>query len=100
MDKVPNTLYMVVERFRDADAVYRRFSEKGRMLPQGLLYLSSWTDEKRERCFQLMETHDRALLDRWMANWSDLVDFEVYAVMPSAQAAQEFASGTSAMRQT
>ena len=31
-------------------------------------------------CHQLMETHDRGLLDDWMANWSDLIDFEVHPV--------------------
>ena len=48
-----NQLYMVVEHFKDAPAVYRRFQERGRMAPEGLQYLSSWVDEKFERCFQL-----------------------------------------------
>jgi hypothetical protein len=26
-----------------------------------------------------METADRALLDQWMANWKDIVDFEVHS---------------------
>ena len=51
---------MVVEHLRDVQAVYRRFEERGRMMPDGLVYVSSWIDEKLERCFQLMETHDRA----------------------------------------
>jgi Protein of unknown function (DUF3303). len=38
------------------------------------------------RCYQVMECDDRALLDEWMANWSDLVDFEVHTVMTSADA--------------
>jgi hypothetical protein len=38
-----------------------------------------------------METHDRRLLDRWMARWSDLVDFEVYPVMTSKEAAEKIA---------
>jgi hypothetical protein len=38
------------------------------------------------RCFQIMECDDRALLDAWMANWNDLVDFEVVPVVTSAQA--------------
>jgi len=80
--------YMVVERFKDAVAVYRRFRDRGRMAPEGLVYVSSWVDEKLERCFQLMETDDRALLDEWIANWSDLVDFEVYPVISSAEAAE------------
>jgi hypothetical protein len=84
-------LYMVVERFKDAPAVYRRFRERGRMAPEGLRYVSSWVDEKIECCFQVMETDDRRLLDQWMANWSDLTDFEVYPVMTSAEAAEKIA---------
>jgi hypothetical protein len=84
-----NQLYMIVEHFQDAPAIYRRFQERGRMAPEGLQYLSSWVDEKFERCFQLMETHDRRLLDQWMANWSDLTDFEVYPVMTSKEAAEK-----------
>ena len=84
-------LYMVVERFKDAPAVYRRFRERGRMAPEGLRYVSSWVDEKIECCFQVMETDDRRLLDQWMANWSDLTDFDVYPVMTSAEAAEKIA---------
>jgi hypothetical protein len=36
-----------------------------------------------------METEDRALLDQWMANWRDLVDFEVHPVITSNQAAEK-----------
>ncbi len=70
-------LYLVIENFKNQDPVpvYRRFSERGRLAPEGLQYISSWVDEKLERCFQLMETTDRQLLDEWIANWSDLVEF-------------------------
>jgi len=83
-------LYMIVENFKNRDPVpvYRRFRDHGRLAPEGLLYLSSWVDDKFERCFQLMEATERELLDEWMANWSDLVDFEVYPVISSADAAQ------------
>jgi len=83
-----NNLYMVIERFKDAPAVYRRFRERGRLAPEGLRYVSSWVDETLARCFQLMETDDRDLLDQWIANWTDLVDFEVYPVITSAEAAE------------
>jgi hypothetical protein len=91
---MPNTLYMVVEHFKNKDAlaVYRRFRDRGRMAPAGLAYVSSWVDEKLERCFQLMETENPRLLDEWMANWSDLVDFEVYPVITSKDAAARIAS--------
>lgn len=79
---------MVVETFKDASAVYRRFRDRGRLAPDGLLYVSSWVDEKLERCYQVMETHDRGLLDQWISNWSDLVDFEVHPVITSSEAAE------------
>jgi Protein of unknown function (DUF3303) len=86
-------LYMVVEKFKDGDAspVYRRFRERGRLAPAGLSYISSWVDERFARCFQLMETDDRNLLDEWIANWNDLVDFEVFPVMTSQEAAEKIA---------
>jgi hypothetical protein len=84
-------LWMIVERFRDGDPlpVYRRFREKGRMAPDGLRYVDSWVTDDFTTCYQLMECDDRALLDAWMANWRDLTDFEVVAVMPSAQAVEK-----------
>ena len=90
---MPRTLYMVVEHYKNADPrpVYRRFRDHGRLAPDGLMYVSSWVDHKFERCYQLMETDDRALLDQWMAHWSDLVDFEVYPVMTSQEAAGQIA---------
>jgi Domain of unknown function (DUF3303) len=83
---MPTRMYMVVEHFRDPVAVYRRFRDRGRLMPEGLRYVSSWIDEKLERCYQLMETHDPSLLDEWMTNWNDLMDFEVYPVIPSQEA--------------
>ncbi|MBL8204388.1 MAG: DUF3303 family protein [Blastocatellia bacterium] len=82
-------LYMIVEHFRNHDAtpIYQRFRECGRLAPEGLTYVSSWVDEHFHRCFQLMETDDAALLDEWMANWNDLVEFEVFPVLPSSEAA-------------
>jgi hypothetical protein len=83
-------LYMVIERFKNQDAVpvYRRFREKGRMTPDGLEYLSSWVDTKLERCYQIMETSDPTLMEEWIGNWNDIVEFEVIAVTSSADAAQ------------
>jgi len=83
-------LYMIVEHFKNQDPlpVYRRFRDCGRLAPQGLRYVSSWVDEKLERCFQLMETEDRRFLDEWIAQWIDLVDFEVYPVISSNEASE------------
>ena len=82
-------VYMVVEMFRNADArpVYRRFRDRGRLAPEGLNYVASWVSNDMSRCFQVMECDDPALLDAWMAQWRDIVDFEVIPVMTSAAAA-------------
>jgi hypothetical protein len=78
---------MVIEDFiQGARPVYERVEAKGRMLPPGLLYLDSWIDEALQRCFQLMETDDPSLLDAWMAQWSDLVKFEVVPLIGPTEA--------------
>jgi hypothetical protein len=81
-------LYMIIEHFRDGDAVpvYRRFRDRGRLAADQLRYVSSWVTTDLKRCYQIMECEDRALLDAWIAKWSDLVDFEVESVMTSAEA--------------
>jgi hypothetical protein len=85
---------MVIERFvRGARPVYERAAKEGRMLPAGLVYVDSWIDESLERCFQLMETDDPALFDEWIANWSDISEFEVVPVIGSAEAAERALDG-------
>jgi Protein of unknown function (DUF3303) len=90
---VGQTLYMVVERFKNGDPtpIYRRFRDRGRMMPDGLGYVWSWIDERMTHCYQLMETEDRALLDQWMGQWSDLMDFEVHPVITSKEAVERMA---------
>jgi uncharacterized protein DUF3303 len=87
-------LYMIVENFKNRDPlpVYRRFRDHGRLAPDGVRYIASWVDDKLERCFQLMESKERELIDEWIARWSDLVDFEVYPVISSSEAAERVAS--------
>ena len=82
-------LYMIVETFKDKDAIYKRFREKGRMMPDGLHYVSSWIDNDMTKCFQLMETDDFDLFDKWINNWNDLTDFEIVPVMTSEEAARK-----------
>jgi hypothetical protein len=81
-------LYIIVETFTDAVAVYRRFRDRGRLAPDGLNYINSWVTPDVKRCYQVMECADRQLLDDWMAQWRDIVDFEVIPVITSAQAAE------------
>lgn len=85
------SLYMVIENFNNGDAVpvYRRFRDRGRLAPAGLSYVSSWVSDKLDRCYQLMETEDRALLDQWIANWNNIVEFEVHPVITSPQALEQ-----------
>ena len=79
---------MVVEQFKNngAKKVYRRAQEKGRMLPDGLHYVDSWVASTLDRCFQLMETEDPTLFNKWIEHWKDLVEFEVIPVVSSEEA--------------
>jgi hypothetical protein len=80
-------LFMVIERCKPGkqDAMAERFRTKGRLMPEGVVYQGSWLPPDGSRCFQIMESPTRALLDQWVAAWSDLVDFEVEEVLASAE---------------
>ena len=70
---------MVIEHFAPGAKakIYERFHEKGRMLPEGLLFIDSWLEKDGDRCFQLMETSDCSLFDAWIDRWKDLIRFEI-----------------------
>ena len=82
-------LFMVIERFRDQNAlaVYREFRAKGRQMPQGLNFVGSWVTADVARCFQLMECDDVTLLQRWVAEWSDLMECEIVPVVAGKETA-------------
>ena len=85
-------LYLVIEDFNgDPVSVYRRFRDEGRMAPDGLTYVQSWVTEDLQRCFQVMECDDPALLNQWMDRWRDLVTFDVMPVLTSDDAASKIA---------
>lgn len=87
-------LFMVIENFKDGKTkeIYRRYNEKGRMMPEGLKYVDSWVEANFERCFQLMECDDLCLLQQWVLQWQDLGDFEIVPVVPSKKTAIAIAS--------
>ncbi len=80
--------YMIIEKFHEGKvkALYQRFEEKGRMLPVGVKYIDSWISEDLTVCYQLMESGTKEKLEQWIAHWKDLVDFEIVAVISSAEA--------------
>jgi Protein of unknown function (DUF3303) len=86
-------LFMVIEEFRNQDAksVYRRFRDKGRGTPDGVEFVNSWVAADLGRCFQLMECSDVALFQQWVAEWSDLIDFEIVPVVPGKETAAALA---------
>ena len=81
-------LFMVIERFkgRDPAPVYARFRERDRALPEGLRYVDSWVEANFDRCFQLMECDDAALLQAWVLHWRGTgATFEIVPVTSSAE---------------
>jgi hypothetical protein len=84
---------MVIETFRGQDltAVYRRFKERGRQTPEGLTFVSSLVSADGGRCFQVMECDDVTLLQRWVAAWSELIEFEIVPVVAGKETAAALA---------
>ena len=86
-------LFMVIEHFRGGEAapVYRRLRARGRLAPEGVRYVSSWVTSDLRSCYQVMECANRRLLEVWMNEWQDLVEFDVFPVITSDEAAAEVA---------
>ncbi len=84
-------LYMIIERFHPGKVkeLYKRFDEKGRMMPEGVHYINSWINEDVSICYQVMESESEEDLQEWISHWNDLADFEVIPVITSAQAKEK-----------
>ena len=91
-------LYMVIERFDQQKfaTMGERFKQKGRMLPEGVIYHQSWIDSAGSQCFQIMEAPRLELLREWTNKWKDLVDFEVVPVVTSAEFWEQRAAASQA----
>jgi len=89
-------LFMIIERFKDRDPfpIYARLRERGRSMPTGIRYVDSWIEANFDRCFQLMECDDLLLLQRWILEWRDLMEFEVVPVSPSKAVRELFSSAS------
>ena len=84
-------LFMVIERFRNgnAKAVYERFLDKGRLMPDSLTYKGSWVTVDSRLCYQLVECEDEALVEEWTREWDDLIQFTVHPVVSGIDAAKD-----------
>jgi hypothetical protein len=86
---------MIIEKFHPGKVkdLYKRFDEKGRMMPEGLNYINSWINKELSICYQVMETRSEETIHEWISHWNDLADFEIIPVISSAEAKQKvFAS--------
>lgn len=85
---------MIIEKFHPGSgkAIYQRFDEKGRMMPEGLHFINSWIDESVTTCFQVMETDSIEKLEEWIGHWNDLAHFEIIPVITSATARERMLS--------
>ncbi len=80
-------LFMVIEDFRGRDPkpIYRRFRERGRMMPDGLRFHHSWVAADMSRCFLIAEAEDASLLQQFAIEWLDLASFEIVPVATSKE---------------
>ena len=81
-------LYMIIERFHPGKvkSIYERFAEKGRLMPEGVLYINSWITKDLSMCYQVMEAVTEEKIREWINNWNDLSDFEIIPVIGSDEA--------------
>lgn len=84
-------LYMVIEKYKDKEAVYKRFHENGRMMPEGVSYVSSWVTADGNTCYQINEAENEELLHKWASNWNDVTDFEFIPVISSKEMSEKMA---------
>jgi len=80
--------FLIIEHFHPgkAKALYQRFEERGRLLPEGVTYINSWVTQDLATCYQIMEAPSHMELWEWIGKWSDLADFEIIPVYGSAEA--------------
>ena len=88
-------LYVIIETFHPnkVKQLYKRFEEKGRLLPEGVQYINSWINEDVTTCYQVMESESEEKLYDWIQNWIDLSDFKVIPVITSSQAKEKIFAG-------
>lgn len=85
-------LFMVIEKYKDKEAVYKRFREKGRMMPDGVSYVGSWVSADGNICYQINESLNEELLHEWASNWTDITDFEFIPVISSREMSEKMAN--------
>ena len=47
--------------------MYQRFTERGRMLPEGVIYINSWINEAVTVCYQVMESESPEKIQEWVS---------------------------------
>ena len=85
-------LFMVIERYKDKEAVYKRFHEKGRMMDKDINYVASWVSTDGNVCYQINDCKNEEALYNWASNWSDITDFEFIPVITSSEMSEKMAN--------
>jgi hypothetical protein len=80
-------LFMVMETFKEGpDAVGKRFQGEGSDDARGRHLRGELSGSDGDTMLPVeMRAPERAILDEWIAHWSDLVDFEVVPVLTSQE---------------
>ena len=80
------------KKYKNKEAVYKRFREKGRMMPEGVSYVNSWVSEDGNTCYQINEAQNEELLYEWSSNWNDVTDFAFIPVISSQEMSDKMAN--------
>ena len=80
-------LFMSIYTFKpeNRDEVIKRRMEKGLQTPEGAKCLGQWSSASGLRAFTLFEVNDGLTHAAWSSAWTDLGEYETYAVVETEE---------------
>ena len=89
--------FLIIENFKKdkVKALYLRLEKEGRLLPEGIQYLSSWIDLDITTCYQVMQADTLGQIQEWLLEWEGFAEFEIIPVIDSDTARKIVLSGKS-----
>lgn len=67
------------------NSAIERFLKTGGVAPAGVSMLGRWHAVGRSRGFGIAEASDVTLIQKWVLEWNDLIDMEVYPALTDEQ---------------
>ncbi|MCB0686265.1 MAG: DUF3303 family protein [Saprospiraceae bacterium] len=82
--------FLVIEKFNKdkIKLLYQRLEKEGRLMPEGIEYISSWIDIDITTCYQIVKGANIGQIQEWLTRWAGFAEFEIIPVIDSATASK------------